>query len=92
MSAASQQLGLAESQDIHPYNDREDPGRAWIDLVLAFKANNPEQVRALLELAKKSQWTHTDWDDATADHETDSEDAEGDIYPPHQQEDFFDDM
>ncbi len=95
MSAASQQLGLAESQDLNKYKEWEDPGRAWIDLVNAFKANNAEQVRAVLELAKASHWTHEEWSNVTAGSDTedyDEGDPEGDLYPAGQDDDFFNDM
>ncbi len=58
--------GLASSQVLNKvdFNEYEDPGRAWIDLVLAFKSGNPESVRAVLEQAKKSHWTHDLYNDA----------------------------
>ncbi len=58
--------GLAASQLLNKvdFNEYEDPGRAWIDLVLAFKSGNPESVRAVLEQAKKSHWTHDLYNDA----------------------------
>ncbi len=91
MSAASQAMGLAESQDINKYKTWEDPARAWIDLVDAIKTNNQEQLKAMLLLAKKSQWTHEEWSDVTAGSDTE-EDAEGDIYPAGQEDDFFNNM
>ncbi len=65
---------LAESQDLNRYKEFEDPGRAWIDLVIAFKAENREQVASMLNLAKKSNWTHDQWDDATKAEDTDEYD------------------
>ncbi len=92
MSAASQQLGLAQSQDLKRFAEWEDPARTYIDLVAAFKAGNPEQVRACLAIAKASHWTHDDWTEATAEPSDDEDDEpEGDLYPAAQ-DDFFDDM
>lgn len=51
----------------------EDPPRAWIDLVAAFKAGDPSQVRACLELAKQSHWTHDEWSQALIDHASSTE-------------------
>ncbi len=58
MSAASQSRGLAQSQDTMTDTTMEDPGRHWIDLVLAFKSGDPAKVREVLTQAKASQWTH----------------------------------
>ncbi len=91
MSAASQQQGLAESQDLSKFKEWEDPARSWIDLVAAFKAANPEQVRACLAIAKVSNWTHIEWTQATEEASDTEEDPEGDLYPSAQ-DDFFDDM
>ncbi len=100
MSAASQQMGLAQSQDHIPFNKDmakwEDPARAWIDLVAAFKAGNADQVRSILAIAKASHWTQDDWTEATAEP-SDTEDyddggPEGDLYTAGQDDDFFNDM
>ncbi len=59
MSAASQSLGLAQSQQVKPeYLEYEDPARSWIDLHLAFAAGDPAKVREVLAVAKASHWTH----------------------------------
>ncbi len=62
----SGKMELAQSQVLSKvdFNEYEDPGRAWIDLVLAFKSGNPESVRAVLEQAKNSHWTHDLYNDA----------------------------
>ncbi len=66
---------LNQSMDLtKEISEWEDPGRAWIDLVAAFKASNPAQVRACLEVAKASHWTQDLWTDATKDHYSSSED------------------
>ncbi len=85
--------GLAQSQDI-PKEDffkQEDPGRAWIDLVGAFKAANPAQVRACLELAKASHWTHDLYNKALihAEEASDTESLDDDFFGPTQQEEFW---
>ncbi len=65
---------MAESQDIP--KEREDPGRAWIDLVLAFKSGDPARVREVLAQAKASQWTHESYSDAMI-QDSESEDGDG---------------
>ncbi len=94
-SADSVQQGLAQSQVLtkkKDFNEYEDPGRAWIDLVLAFKASNPASVRAVLEQAKASHWTHDLYNEALIQaEEQDSDDEEWitDDEFPAQQEDFW---
>jgi len=70
----SQSMDL--TKEVEDLKEWEDPGRAWIDLVAAFKAGNPAQVRACLEVAKASNWTHDRWTEATKDHYS-SSDPEG---------------
>ncbi len=72
MSAASQTLGLAQSQDTIPkkdYEEYEDPARAWIDFVTAIKSGHKNSVQAMFDQAKASHWTHDLWNDATKDPE-----------------------
>ncbi len=91
MASAS---GLASSQVLNKvdFNEYEDPGRAWIDLVLAFKSGNPEQVRSVLELAKKSHWTHDLYNDALIQAEelenSDDDWTEGEEFPNAQDPDY----
>ncbi len=79
-SADSVAQGLAQSQNTikkHDFNEYEDPARCWIDLVLAFKASNPNSVRAVLTQAKASHWTHDLYNTAlqeAADASDDDED------------------
>ncbi len=86
--------GLASSQVLNKvdFNEYEDPGRAWIDLVLAFKSGNPESVRAVLEQAKKSHWTHDLYNDALIQAEemedTDDDWVDDDEFPNTQQKDW----
>jgi hypothetical protein len=42
--------------------DWEDPARAWIDLVEAYRMKSIGRASALLGLAKKSKWTHPIFD------------------------------
>ncbi len=68
---------LNQSMDLaKELKEWEDPARAWIDLVAAFKASNPSTVRACLEVAKASHWTQDDWTEATKEHYS-SSDMEG---------------
>jgi len=76
MSAASQSLGLAESQET-PVRTMEDPGRHWIDLVLAFKGSDPAKVREVLTVAKASHWTHETYSEACQGDPDYSEDGSG---------------
>ncbi len=71
---------LAESQVVSQFKEYEDPGRAWIDLVLAFKVQNREQVASMLAVAKKSNWTHEQWDEATKDDDTDEYDDDDELF------------
>ncbi len=84
MSAASQSLGLAQSQKIEKtdWNDYENPARAWIDLVAAFDSGNADSVRACLALAKASHWTHGDFDRSLAEVEEEED-------PDYSSEDEF---
>lgn len=68
----------------------EDPARAWIDLVTAFKAGDPAQVRACLAVAKASHWTQGDWTEATKDHYS-SSDAEEEGTEEDAQDAFWED-
>ncbi len=63
-SASSQARGLAESQDAVAYQDYEDPARSWIDLVAAAHSGDPRRVREMLAVAKRSHWTHQEYDEA----------------------------
>lgn len=77
-SADSIANGLAESQTMKKtdWNEYENPARAWIDLVAAFKSGKPEQVRACLEQAKVSHWTHGDFDRSLEEMEEEGSDTE----------------
>jgi len=78
MSAASQAGGLAESQDtMTETRTMEDPGRHWIDLVLAFKSGDPLKVREVLAQAKVSHWTHEMYSEACQGDPGYSEDGSG---------------
>ncbi len=87
-------MELAQSQVLSKvdFNEYEDPGRAWIDLVLAFKSGNPESVRAVLEQAKKSHWTHDLYNDALIQAEemedTDDDWVDDDEFPNTQQKNW----
>ncbi len=66
MSASSQSLGLAESQDIQKENhEMEDPACAWIDLVTSTKLPDLKErrqaVNKMIFLAKNSHWTMEKW-------------------------------
>ncbi len=91
-SAASQQLGLAESQDLPKtdFQEFEDPARCWIDLVTAFKAENPAAVRDVLTQAKASHWTHDNYNEALIE-EAENNDRYSDEAPDTQQyeSDFY---
>ncbi len=86
--------GLAASQVLNKvdFNEYEDPGRAWIDLVLAFKSGDPSSVRAVLEQAKKSHWTHDLYNDALIQAEemedTDDDWVDDDEFPNTQAKDW----
>ncbi len=89
-------MELAQSQVLTKvdFNEYEDPGRAWIDLVLAFKSGNPESVRAVLEQAKKSHWTHDLYNDALIQaeemEESDEDWVDDDEFPSTQPKDWQD--
>ncbi len=40
----------------------EDPAWSWIDLVAACKTGDPAVVRACMQIAKQSNWTHDQWE------------------------------
>jgi len=66
MSASSQSLGLAESQDLPSDEFKlEDPACAWIDLVECCKipdlAERRQTVNKMIFLAKNSHWTMDKW-------------------------------
>ncbi len=88
-SADSIAQGLAQSQAIKnkDWNEYENPARAWIDLVTAFKSGQPEQVRAVLEQAKTSHWTHGDFDRSLQEmeEEEDEDYSTEDEFPATQQ-------
>ncbi len=73
---------LASSQAQKPtdFKDYEDPGRCWIDLVVACNGGNPAAVREVLQQAKASKWTHDLWNEALQQDNvsTDEEDGSGD--------------
>ncbi len=72
MSAASQALGLAQSQDTIPkddYESYEDPARSWIDFVTAIKSGNKNSIQVMFDQAKASHWSHDLWNDATKEPE-----------------------
>lgn len=54
----------------------EDPARNWIDLVQACHSGDPLRVRELLAVAKKSEWNHDLWNEATNDMSDVEEDEE----------------
>ncbi len=74
-SADSHAQGLAESQALakQDFTSYEDPARAWIDLVTAFKSGNPDSVRAVLTQAKASHWTHDLWNEAVKEPDNDDD-------------------
>ncbi len=70
----------------------EDPARVWIDLVTAYKAGSIKQVKACLEIAKVSHWTHEEWDEATKDeseNETESDGDDGFVEQPNAQDNGY---
>ncbi len=76
---ASAQGSLAQSTDVlkkEDFTEYEDPGRAWIDLKMAFKSGDPAKVREVLAVAKASHWTHELWSEATAPPSDDEEQDE----------------
>ncbi len=79
MSASSQSLGLAESQDL-PSEDLklEDPACAWIDLVESTRLPNlverRESVNKMVFLAKNSHWTMEKWIAFGTGYESDTTD------------------
>ncbi len=89
MSASSQSLGLAESQDlpnsIASYK-LEDPACAWIDLVEAARLPDPKErrkcVNKLVFLAKNSHWTMDRWIEF-ADGYTSPEESPSDAFDEH---------
>ncbi len=40
----------------------EDPAWSWIDLVAACKSGDPSVVRAVMQIAKESNWSHDQWE------------------------------
>ncbi len=80
--AAQGLVDLTASQD-NSFKEFEDPARCYIDLVLAFKSGDPEQVRDCLTQVKASHWTHDLWNAATAaESETEEEDDDDPFYTP----------
>ncbi len=68
MSASSQSLGLAESQDLTgPEHELEDPAESWLELVKATHLLNISArkvaVARLIFKAKNSHWTDKLWDE-----------------------------
>ena len=62
---------LNQSIDVKgKWEDFEDPDRSWIGLVLAIQSGNGARVSEILAIAKRSKWTHEEWDLAiTADED-----------------------
>jgi len=44
------------------FQSYEDPAWSWIDLVAACKTGDPAVVRACMQIAKQSNWTHDQWE------------------------------
>ncbi len=51
----------AQKNGLTAFEAYEDPAYCWLDLVASFKAGNPKQVKACLEIAKASKWSHDQW-------------------------------
>ncbi len=93
MSAASQSLGLAQSQSLSDtdFSSYEDPAKAWIDFVAAIQSGNKDSIQSMFNLAKASHWNHDLWGEATKDPDPDY-----DGYPssasetePYDDDDFY---
>ncbi len=66
-TAAEGMVALSDSQAMpapDKFTNYEDPARCWIDLVIAFRAEKPDQVRSVLEQAKQSHWDHDLYNEA----------------------------
>ncbi len=66
-AAAEGMVALSDSQAMpapESFKEFEDPARCYIDLVIAFRAQKPDQIRSILAQVKASHWTHDLYNDA----------------------------